>query len=103
MKRARPSCPPPIGRTKRRGPQGALRRAKRCAWGAASLEDVDDGEHEQPDHVHEVPIPGCGPEREVLLGRDLTPKHRSVHHVEEDQPQQDVKPWKPVSMKKVVP
>src|SRR5215470_7056484 len=43
----------------------SMTAGKRCAF-PSGAPDIDAREQEQPDHVHEVPIPGCELETEVL-------------------------------------
>ena len=43
-----------------------------CPTPSLAEDDVDEGEQEQPDHIHEMPVPGGGLEAEMLLGGQLT-------------------------------
>src|SRR6266850_2858004 len=56
------------------------------------LPQIYDGEHEDPDRVDEVPVPGRRLEWKVLLRGDLPPEHGAVDDVQEDEPEEDVKP-----------
>jgi hypothetical protein len=52
--------------------------------------DVDEGEQEQPDHVHEVPVPGSEFEAEVFLRRHATGKQADQAYDQEQRTDHNV-------------
>src|SRR4029079_4012636 len=56
----------------------------------ASLHQVNDGENDDPDHVHEVPVQRRHLEIDRVLGRQLLPERQHEHRDQPDHPDGDV-------------
>src|SRR3954470_15335542 len=59
---------------------------------AAEAPYVDGGEEEEPDHVHEVPVPSGEFEAEVLLGREVAAIGAQQADGQEDRADDHVRP-----------
>jgi hypothetical protein len=81
-----------------------MRSVRGCADDRAAIApDIDRDEQEQPDHVHEVPVPGGEFEAEMLFRREVTGIDAEQADQRKMVPTSTWKPWKPVAMKKVAP
>src|SRR6185312_13129229 len=52
-----------------------------------ALQDVDEHEQAQPDHVHEVPIPGHSLEAEMMILAEMPLQHAEPDHRQHDRAQ----------------
>ena len=74
-----------------------------CFFRRRNRRKVDAGEEEQPDHVHEMPVPGGGFEAEVAGRDEMAAIARTRQTIRKSVPMITCRPWKPVAMKKVEP
>ena len=70
---------------------------------APATPDIDGEEEEEPDDVHEMPVPGGGFEAEMLVRREVPRTARRRQTARKITPTKTWNPWKPVAMKKVAP
>src|SRR6267142_7207283 len=57
-------------------------------------EPINQDEHQQPDDVDEMPIPGCGLECELVIGREVPAQGAAEHDTQHGGAYRDVQPMK---------
>src|SRR6185295_3012328 len=60
-----------------------------------SSEPVNQHEQQQPDYVHEVPVPGDAFEREMMFGGEMAGHGSTKNHDQHDRPNRHVKSVEP--------
>src|SRR4030095_1508569 len=59
------------------------------------LQAIDQHIHQQPDDIHELPVPGCGLERELVVGREVSTQAANKNHAQHRGAYGDMQPVKP--------
>src|SRR4029453_1478444 len=58
-----------------------------CIVGGVSIEvllqAIDQHEHQQPDDIDELPVPGCGLERELVIAREVSAQAAHENHAQD--------------------